>query len=288
MAAPHPAMPKYSSWQVRANVLSGVATGDVSVIPLAHQVPEGWRGQAATFDDIFLVFLMLGTLVGAVVIGYMIYNAYRYREGATPDADFDPPELGELPTGGKGGRKLFLSFTISAIIVIGLVAWTYTALLWVEQGATQDVETEYDLEIEGLQFAWQATYPNGETTLGEIYLPADTMVGLEVTSRDVWHTFGVTELRVKVDAIPGRVSTSWVLAEEGEYLAECFELCGAGHSTMEASVIVIDAEEWEAEFVEGSGDGETESLGNDAALPASATEAQEPPTRTIERYGGMT
>lgn len=255
-------MPKYGSSEDLTTVLS-IATSGVaaSLAPLAHQEIDGWRGQADVFDSIFLVFLILGTLVGIIVVAYMMYNAYQYREGATLESDFEAPTVGELPTGGAGGKKLFLSFAISAIIVISLVAWTYMALLYVEQGATQDIETEYDIEIVGEQFSWTAIYPNGETDTtfdpdpdrGSIAIPEDTMVGLTVSAQDddVWHTFGVTELRIKVDAIPGQESQSWLLVEEqGTYTIECFELCGAGHSDMQGALQVIDADEWEEQYVE--------------------------------------
>lgn len=206
-----------------------------------------------------MLFLGLGTLVGVVVVSYMLWNAYKYREGATPAEEFDPPTVGELPTGGKGGRKLFLSFAISAIIVVSVVAWAYTALLYVEAGGPEDIEIEYDVQIEGVQFGWAVEYPNGQSSFDDIYIPVDTMVGLQVTSADVWHTFGVSDLRVKVDAIPGQTAESWVLAEEttgdDPYLAECFELCGAGHSAMDGEVHVIDRDTWEAAFVDEDGEG---------------------------------
>lgn len=259
-------------------MLSTVTAGDVLVTPLAHQELDGWRGQASVFEDIFLVFMVLGTLVGVVVVAYMLYNAYRYREGAAPDKEFDEPTLGELPTGGSGGKKLFLSFAISAIIVIGLVAWSYTALLYVEQGAQEDIETEYDLEITGLQFGWQVEYPNGETAFtntpdpdqGHIAIPEDTMVGLHVTGAEVWHTFGITDLRLKVDAIPGQTAESWLLIDDPDqesYTIECFELCGAGHSSMQGSLVVMDSDEWEEEYateVEDDNDEEeTDSMDQD-------------------------
>ncbi len=94
------------------------------------------------FEMIFLVFLGLGTLVGAVVIAYTLYNAYKYRdEGETSDGD-DVPTLGELPTGGKGGKKLFVSFGLSAIIVISLIIWTYGWLLYVEDGPQEAPKTQ--------------------------------------------------------------------------------------------------------------------------------------------------
>lgn len=256
-------MPKYEWKKSRPNVLSMVTLADVPVLPLAHQLPEDWRSQAAVFEDIFLVFLALGTLVGVVVVAYMLYNAYKYREGATPEAEFDGPTLGELPTGGSGGRKLFLSFAISAIIVIGLVAWTYTALLYVEEGAPEheDIETDYDIRITGYTFFWEAEYPNGETTTtanpndedNYIAVPEGAVVELQVTGADVWHTFGVTDLRVKSDAIPGQTSHSWISVEDPEqdmYRIECFELCGAGHSDMEGTLKIYDHDEWVETYVE--------------------------------------
>ena len=240
-------------------MLSNILSRALSTVPLAHQEIDGWRGQADVFEDIFLVFMVIGTLVGVIVVSYMFYNAYKYRDGAASTTEtFEPPTVGELPTGGNGGKKLFLSFAISAIIVIGLVAWTYTALLYVEQGAQQEIETEYDVEIEASQFSWTATYENGETETtfepdseAAIVIPEDAMVGLTLTSADVWHTFGVSEKRLKVDAIPGQEADSWILAEEqGTYTIECFELCGAGHSSMDGTLEVIDRDEFEEQYVD--------------------------------------
>jgi len=79
------------------------------------------RAPAAVFESIFEVFLVLGTLVGVVVVVYTLYYAVKYRatDGGDPYADsVARPELGELPTGGTGGRKVFLSLGISAVIEI--------------------------------------------------------------------------------------------------------------------------------------------------------------------------
>ena len=44
------------------------------------------RTPADVFDNLYLVFLVLGTLVGVVVISYTVYNAYKYR-ASDPDAE---------------------------------------------------------------------------------------------------------------------------------------------------------------------------------------------------------
>ena len=41
------------------------------------------RTPADVFDNLYLVFLVLGTLVGVVVISYTVYNAYKYRPSAS-------------------------------------------------------------------------------------------------------------------------------------------------------------------------------------------------------------
>lgn len=115
------------------------------------------------FEEIYLVFLALGTLVGVVVIAYTLQKAYKYRAGTGNDYDVARPELGELPTGSeKGGRKLFLSFTLSAIIVLSLIAWTYGWLLYVETGTAEVPEDGVEATVVGEDFAWEFQYRDDE------------------------------------------------------------------------------------------------------------------------------
>lgn len=210
-------------------------------------VPQGTR--QTVFEEIYWVFLTLGTLVGIVVIVYMVYNGYKYRDrGGRDQSDIDRPELGELPEGGGGGRKLFLSLGISAIIVISLIAWTYGTLLYVEAEPSQ-AEDSLNVRVEGFQFGWEFIYPNGNTS-DTLRVPRGTTVKLTVTSRDVFHNFGIPAFKFKTDAIPGQTTDTWFRADEtGTYEAQCFELCGAGHSAMNAEVIVMEPaayEQWYA------------------------------------------
>jgi cytochrome c oxidase subunit 2 len=207
-------------------------------------VPKGTRVEV--FQQIFTVFLVLGTLVGVVVIGYMLYNAYKYRDGDSRTEEADAPRVGELPTSGGGGRKLFFSFGLSTIIVISLIVWTYGTLLYVEENPPGEGEEEMEIEVVGFRFGWEFVYPNGHTT-STLRVPEGKTVHLTVTSEDVFHTFGVPDLRVKTDAIPGQETDTWFQANEtGTYEVRCFELCGAGHSYMTADIVVMETEEYEA------------------------------------------
>ncbi|WP_439025767.1 cytochrome c oxidase subunit II [Haloarchaeobius sp. DT45] len=244
-------------------------------------VPQGSR--AEIFSQIFEVFVALGALVGVVVLSYMLYNAYRYREHeGRPEDDYERPVLGEIPTGGGHGRKLLLSFTISAVIVVSLVLWTYGALLYVEQGAaaaqpSPDSAEVMTVEVTGYQYGWKFTYPNGERVDGTLRVPADKEIRLKVTSEDVFHNFGVPAFQVKTDAVPGQTTVTWFgPADPGTYQAQCYELCGAGHSFMVADVVVMEESEFQ-EWYENMDNASNDGGSNDSSVsqPAASLVAAE-------------
>lgn len=234
----------------------------ISRSPVALQgglVPRGTRVEV--FQRIYDVFLLLGIVVGVVVIGYMLWNAYRYREGGAhaEAGDGDRPQLGEVPTGGGKGGKLFLSFALSAVIVISLVLWTYGTLLFVEASPGPDGPSAegdpVEVTVIGHQYYWEFVYPNGYSTRGSgvMRVPADREIELRVTSADVFHNFGIPEQKVKSDAIPGQETTTWFIADEtGNYTANCYELCGSGHSYMTGTVMVMEPDEYEAWYANTS------------------------------------
>lgn len=212
------------------------------------------------FDELYTLFLVLGTLVGIVVITYMLYKAYKYREGRErdDDDDFEEPVLGELPVGAEsGGKKVFVSFAISAVIVVSLVGYAYASLLYVEAGPTEELSEEdiLEVDVEAYAFGWNFYYPNGESTTNELVVPEGKAIDLEVTSIDVWHTFSVRDLRVKADAINGQTASTWFIADEpGEHRVVCDELCGSGHSQMIGTVNVTTEEtflDWYEEELDG-------------------------------------
>ncbi|WP_227133538.1 cytochrome c oxidase subunit II [Halorubellus salinus] len=232
-----------------------------AVVGPAQLVPEGSR--AVVFRRIYEVFLVLGTAVGVIVIAYMLWKAWKYRASADHGDDADRPQLGELPSGGGGGRKLFLSFSLSAIVVVSLISWTYLTLLYVENPEpVQDEEEPLTVRVVGHSFFWEFVYPNGESVNDQLVVPEDRHVRLVVTSEDVFHNFGIPELRAKSDAIPGQETNTWLLAEEtGTYQANCYELCGPGHSHMTATVQVVSQSEFQSWY---------QGMGNESANDTAA------------------
>ena len=66
-----------------------------------------------------------------------------------------------------------------------------------------------DITVQGRQFYWQFTYPNGAISVGTMVAPAGDVVHEDVVSADddVNHSWWVPELGGKIDAIPARRTT---------------------------------------------------------------------------------
>ena len=68
-------------------------------------------------------------------------------------------------------------------------------------------------------------------------------VVIQLSSKDVIHSFGVPAMRVKQDAIPGNTVPVWFTPNRiGTFEIACSQLCGLGHYKMRG-VIKVESEE---------------------------------------------
>ncbi|MGQ0673797.1 MAG: cytochrome c oxidase subunit II [Hyphomicrobium sp.] len=83
-----------------------------------------------------------------------------------------------------------------------------------------------------------------------VVVPVDKVVHVLVTASDVIHNWTVQPFGSKIDAVPGRLTSTWFKAEkEGMFYGQCSELCGMNHAFMPIAVRVVkDAtfQEWAA------------------------------------------
>ena len=105
------------------------------------------------------------------------------------------------------------------------------------------------VNVLGEQFAWNFTYPTyGNLQSTTLRLPINRTTKLDMTSRDVIHSFFVPEFRQKEDLLPGQTTTINVTPTKlGHYVIQCAELCGLGHSAMLGQVLVMrqaDFQKW--------------------------------------------
>ena len=83
------------------------------------------------------------------------------------------------------------------------------------------------------------------TTINQLHLPVGRPVLIQLSSKDVIHSFALQEMRVKQDVIPGTMIPVWfvptVTSEEMQqrkgnpewsYEISCAQLCGLGHYRM--------------------------------------------------------
>jgi cytochrome c oxidase subunit 2 len=67
-----------------------------------------------------------------------------------------------------------------------------------------------------------------------------------MNAQDVIHSFWVPEWRIKKDNVPGITTDALITPDKvGTYQLICTELCGAGHATMRAQVVVQTQEEFD-------------------------------------------
>ena len=140
-------------------------------------------------------------------------------------------------------------------------------------------EETIEIEVWARQFGWEARYPGPDGQLGHvdprlvsaenpfgiepsdpagaddktvstsdpIRVPVNTNVVVHLRSRDVIHSFFVPNLRVKMDAVPGRMNSLWFRpTETGTFEIACAELCGVGHYIMRSQLIVLPQDEFAA------------------------------------------
>jgi cytochrome c oxidase subunit II len=93
--------------------------------------------------------------------------------------------------------------------------------------------------------------------LGEVHVPVDRAVIVQVSSKDVIHNFCVTDMRIAQDAIPGQVIPMWFRPiKTGTYEIVCGQLCGLGHYAMKGTLVVdtpTDYQAWLKERAELAG-----------------------------------
>jgi cytochrome c oxidase subunit 2 len=74
---------------------------------------------------------------------------------------------------------------------------------------------------------------------GTLHVPKDRPVIIELSSKDVIHNFALPSMRIAQDATPGQLVPMWFKpVKTGEFEVVCGQLCGLGHYSMKATLVV--------------------------------------------------
>jgi len=110
------------------------------------------------------------------------------------------------------------------------------------------------LQIDAIaqQWLWRFEYPGGTPghrtfTYGELVVPVDTPVVLNITSTDVLHSWWIPQLGGQVQATPGDTVQTWFKADEvGRYSGHATIFDGTSFPAMRSWVRVVTVPEYTA------------------------------------------
>jgi cytochrome c oxidase subunit II len=211
-------------------VLVGVAVGGALalVAVLIPWLPSADSDEAGPVDQVYWFVTIICIVIFALVAGVSVYAVWKFR--AAPDDEDDGS-----PIHGHTGLEVVWT-AVPAALVTAISVYSGVVLTQIER-----IPTDHRVvEVSAQQFAWSFTYPEAKVTSGQLTLPIGEPVELQLTARDVIHSFWVPEWRMKEDAVPG-VATNVVITPSklGTFTVVCTELCGLGHATMRAKAVVL-------------------------------------------------
>ncbi len=242
--------------------------------------PYGWwlpiniSTHGKPIDDLInsLHWFMLALFVGWGI--YFVYCLIKFRARPGHKADSTEKHF-RLPT--------YIEIGIAIFETILLVFVSYP--IW--SSVKNDMPSDSDslrVRVVAEQFAWNIHYPGDDGIFGRtdpeliapednnpigldregdpnakddiisinnFHFPVNKPVRVDLSSKDVIHSFGIPVMRVKQDAIPGTVIPVWFEANQtGSFDIMCAQLCGVGHTRMRGEITVQSDEEFKAWLAE--------------------------------------
>ena len=268
-------------------------------------LPIAASSDAGDVDELFDFMMTIATGLFLLVEGVLVYSLIKFRRKKGDMTD-GPPIEGNVPleivwtaiptvivfilsiysfeiynrmggldpmTAGDPGPQMAHAHHHSQLVALDPDQQNIALGL----GASPDSEqgaNPLEIKVNGIQYAWIFTYPDGVVS-GEIHVPVDRPVALNMTAGDVIHAFWLPEFRIKQDVIPGRETNLLFTPNKiGQYPVVCAELCGAYHGGMKTQLYVEseeDYQKWIQENTFAMNDESTESVAMNLA-PDSDTE----------------
>ena len=210
------------------------------------------------------IILWLVGIIAWALMGWAIV-VYRRRKG----------ESG-LPAQLRYNNPIEVLFTvIPLILVIGFFAFTARDIAAIE-APTENPDVK--IQVIGKQWSWDFNYVDANVyesgvqaqfegqlgvpeTLPALYLPVGKTVQIDLSSRDVIHSFWVIDFLYKRDMFPGKTNHMYFTPQvEGTYMGKCAELCGEFHSMMLFQVKVVSQAEYDTYLSSLAAKGQTGQL----------------------------
>lgn len=242
-----------------------------------HLPPNIGKHEYAAKADLLINVLHVFMIALFVAWGaFFLYCIFKFRARTGHKADVYPVKA-KVSKYAELGVAIFEGVLL---LGISIPAWAS-----VKNEAPGPEKKPLRVRVVAEQFAWNFHYPGPDGVFGkvdpneidlasnpvgivksdsagsddfsavELHIPENRPVIVEITSKDVIHSFFIPVMRVKQDAIPGMRIPIWFEAKEGSagtYEIQCAQLCGNNHYSMKALMKVYNQEEYEAWYAEAS------------------------------------
>ena len=167
------------------------------------------------------------------------------------------------------GTLIELIWTVTPALILIAIAFPSFRLLYL---LDEVISPTITIKVVGHQWYWSYEYsdyvnesgesiefdsymiPESDLELGQfrlldvdnrVVVPVDTHIRLIITGADVIHSWAVPSLGVKIDAVPGRLNQTSILAERtGVFYGQCSEICGVWHGFMPIAVEAVSVQEY--------------------------------------------
>ncbi|HEX7475956.1 MAG TPA: cupredoxin domain-containing protein [Dehalococcoidales bacterium] len=199
-------------------------------------IPYPASVERESIDSFVKILFGIASVFFAVIITVFVYSLifFRQRPGATGDGS---------PI--KGNAPLEKAWTLIPLAIV-LVLAAYGGVVLNKITSAGPPGSEMEIEVTAQRFSWQFFYPAYNVTSFELYVPVNQRLHFVMQSKDVVHSFWVQEWGPKQDIVPGMTTeVRYTPNVIGQYMVECSQLCGYGHTYMTAPVFVTSAADFQ-------------------------------------------
>lgn len=215
----------------------------------AFRAPEDISTNGHLIDDLFFYVTGMNIFYFALVCAGLIGFSYFYHHKRHPKAEY---------TYGNKPKQLLVTTVIGIAVFLSIdLAITVKSnndLLNSFWKFPTEQEDHIQVEVLAQQWMWNFRYAGADNqfnteddilTNHELHLPVGKKVEFRVASKDVIHSLFFPNARIKVDAIPGRITRLWFEPTKvGHFDIACAEMCGTHHYLMQAKLIVHSQEDY--------------------------------------------
>ncbi len=208
-------------------------------------LPQNISPMTGGQDDLFYFIYGLSVFFFIVVVGFMVYFAWKYRK----------KKEGEKTLDLHGNTKLEIIWSIiPAVLFIVIFIWGFRD--WVKLNVPP--QDAMEVRVTGRKWDWLFSDVKTGAETSDLLVPVNKAVRLTMSSADVIHGFYVPDFRINRDVLPNQYTVLWFKAEkEGKYPILCTQYCGTKHSQMVRYVKVMSESEYEKAMIAAQGAGLT-------------------------------